>query len=172
MPSTAAAATTKLGTAALRSSLTRYYGDREHFQVLRHINAPDSAISLRLVEWYVTEAARTSPKYDDEERSMTSEYNDNLRVYTRRMFDPFRRNARILLCCDNDVVETTLGQMNFFRWFIERGAWSRLLASRDAVVETFAKRGRAKGSVRQTTAHSALSPPYPELPRTTVLMFD
>jgi hypothetical protein len=43
-----------------------------------------------------------------------------LKAFKKIKFDPFRRRERIDFYYDeNNFVETTIGQLNFFRWFVE-----------------------------------------------------
>jgi hypothetical protein len=45
------------------------------------------------------------------------DYRAQLKSYTKLYFDTFRRHERISFYIDNDkMIETTLGQLNFFRW--------------------------------------------------------
>jgi hypothetical protein len=164
MPSTTAA-TTKLGAAALCTSLLRFYKSPSNFEVLREVNSGESAVSLRLIEWFVTDAVRNSLK----DQSVSSQYSDNLRAYTRRMFDPFRRNARVHVTSGGDSVETTLGQMNFFRWFIESGIWAHVLAHRDTIADTFFRMGRCLRPAKHAPLEQR---DYIEAPSTKVLCFD
>jgi iron uptake system EfeUOB component EfeO/EfeM len=50
-------------------------------------------------------------------------YNDyklKLKAYAKRRFDPFCRWERITVPYDNEkFMETTIGQLNFFKWAIE-----------------------------------------------------
>jgi hypothetical protein len=135
MPSTTAA-TTATGVSALKESLTKFYKDDEyHFNVLRTVTGVyESPISLRLIEWFVTEGLREALP----DHSLSTEYVDNLRIYTRKMFDPFRRSDRIELRLHGGSVETTVGQMNFFRWFIQSGLWERMRTQHRYISEVLA----------------------------------
>jgi hypothetical protein len=43
-----------------------------------------------------------------------------LKAFKKIKFDPFRRRERIKFYYDDQhYVETTIGQLNFFRWFVE-----------------------------------------------------
>ena len=47
-------------------------------------------------------------------------YRNQLKAYSKEKFDPFRRNEHIVFFYDIDKsVETTHGQLNFFRWVIQ-----------------------------------------------------
>lgn len=108
--------------AALNASLCRFYGDPYNADVLEKVVTGTSPItgkcpvSLRLVEWYVN--------YD---KVASKDYHAQLKAYTRRLFDPFRRQARIVV--EGRGFDTTIGQMNFFKWLIEEGHWERILAN-------------------------------------------
>ena len=46
-------------------------------------------------------------------------YKSQLKAYSKKKFDPFCRRDRLLFKIDDDhSVETTIGQLNFFKWAI------------------------------------------------------
>jgi len=136
-------------TKVLTASLTRFYEVPEHADVLHAIATGRSPVSLRLVEWFVTS-----------EREVDLAYHARLRAYTRRLFDPFRRSDRMVLAYADRSFETTLGQMNFFKWLIEDGLWRRLESERAelTVAMLAAPRGRKPGC---SAAHKAPAGPQP-----------
>lgn len=46
-------------------------------------------------------------------------YKSQLRAYSKKLFDPFCRHERTVFKVDDDELETTVGQANFFRWAIQ-----------------------------------------------------
>ena len=49
-----------------------------------------------------------------------SDYKLHLRAYSKRRFDPFCRWERIMMPTGEDTgIQTTIGQLNFFKWAIE-----------------------------------------------------
>lgn len=48
-----------------------------------------------------------------------NEYRGQLKAFTKKYFDSFCRGERIIYENNNNKFETTLGQLNFFRWAIE-----------------------------------------------------
>ena len=48
-------------------------------------------------------------------------YRSQLKAYSKQLFDPFRRRDRIIFYYENDnkSIETTIGQLNFFRWVLQ-----------------------------------------------------
>jgi hypothetical protein len=51
------------------------------------------------------------------------QYKRELKAYSKRLFDPFCRRERIAFQVRGQpkIEETTVGQLNFFRWAIEKG---------------------------------------------------
>jgi hypothetical protein len=89
----------------------------------------DSKISLRIVDWFVTNYAKKYftvyeiPKNNSPEMSrfkVFHEYKLKLKAYSKKNFDPFCRWERIQIPYDDQSsIETTIGQLNFFKWAIE-----------------------------------------------------
>jgi hypothetical protein len=109
-----------------------FYGDKDNIHKMMNIINGESRISLRIVDWFVTNFAKkyytvytiTSTKITGE--SVTSRfkvYNDyklKLKAYSKKRFDPFCRWERISIPYDEEkYMETTIGQLNFFKWAIE-----------------------------------------------------
>lgn len=46
-------------------------------------------------------------------------YQDQLLIFNKRYFDPCRRGQRVFFQVDDVEIETTLAQLNFFRWAIQ-----------------------------------------------------
>jgi hypothetical protein len=89
----------------------------------------ESNISLRIVDWFVTNFAK---KYytvyelpmkegssDTYRFKVYNEYKLKLKAYNKKRFDPFCRWERITIPYENNFIETTIGQLNFFKWALE-----------------------------------------------------
>jgi hypothetical protein len=88
----------------------------------------ESKISLRIVDWFATNYAKkyyTLYSYDDDAGSerrfkVYVDYKLKLKAYSKRRFDPFCRWDRISIPYKNGTfIETTIGQLNFFKWALE-----------------------------------------------------
>lgn len=109
----------------LMLSLSKFYTKAIVAKILPIIEG-ESNISLRLIDWFVT---NYSKKYNT---VITKQHNNNiihfnvylsyrsqLKAYSKQLFDPFRRRDRITFYFDKESsIETTIGQLNFFRWII------------------------------------------------------
>jgi hypothetical protein len=96
-------------------------------RILPIINGED-ILSLRLIDWFVTNYSKkfyTILRFKDTNGSdrrfkVYQDYKLRLKAYSKKRFDPFCRWERINLPYKNDTfIQTTLGQLNFFRWALE-----------------------------------------------------
>lgn len=81
-------------------------------------------VSLRLLDWFVTNYAKkyNTMIYNGKTNPLKIylSYRAQLKAYSKQQFDPFRRRERISFIYDNNKsLETTIGQLNFFRWVID-----------------------------------------------------
>ena len=79
-----------------------------------------SLISLRLIDWFVTNYSKkyfTTYNVSNKRFPVYIEYRLKLKAYKKRRFDPFCRWERINFPYKNDMhILTTIGQLNFFQW--------------------------------------------------------
>ena len=112
--------------------LYEFFRVPDNFAVLRIANSSSPPISLRALSWFVSNGIEDAATREDYER--------NLRKFTRRKFDPFRRCDRKEIELAGETVVTTVGQMNFFKWMIERGLWQFVSQNRAKVSAEVARR--------------------------------
>ena len=98
--------------------LEKFYSNPENLKIIRDILSGESNLSLRLIDWFVTNYAK---KYNvsylsdkDSHVIVYLSYKSHLKAYSKKMFDPFCRSKRIKF----QDIETTVGQLNFFEWAI------------------------------------------------------
>ena len=133
-----------IGKELLLSSLTDFYKKNEQYRkTLKNIiDSKNHQLSLRMIDWLVTHYSKTnniiywiSDKDDKiynnipfdnineynkyKKINLYLDYRAQLKSYTKFNFDSFRRHDRITFILDeiNKItIETTIGQLNFFRW--------------------------------------------------------
>jgi len=119
------------------SWLQEFYSESGHLEKLLPILKGTSPISLRLVDYFVTNYAKkmnTSFPQSGRHFLVYFNYKRELNAYSKRLFDPFCRRERILFQArDVEAFQTTVGQLNFFRWFIEKEILEFLTEHRDIV---------------------------------------
>ena len=112
----------------LLNNLMDFYKDENNLTNMLKIITGESKISLRIVDWFATNYAKKNYTLYSIEESDGSikrikvyfDYKLKLKAYRKRRFDPFCRWDRISIPYKNETcIETTIGQLNFFKWAIE-----------------------------------------------------
>jgi hypothetical protein len=105
-------------------SLQKFYSNRTDLSTLIPLLQGEGDISLRLIDWFVTNYAKkhhVSYVIGGQEFVVYLHYKSQLKAFSKKLFDPFCRRERILFQCGTfDPFETTIGQLNFFRWAFEK----------------------------------------------------
>jgi hypothetical protein len=127
----------------LLKNLMDFYNDRENLHKMMYIINGESKISLRIVDWFVTNYAKKYytiyslqiPNTEDIVRfKVYNDYKLKLKAYSKKRFDPFCRWDRIQIPYDNEkYMETTIGQLNFFKWAIEHNIVDYIKLHYDAI---------------------------------------
>lgn len=106
-------------------SLQNFYINRSDISEILEILEGTSAMSLRLIDWFVTNYAKQhniSYIHKQQDFFVYIDYKNQLKAYSKKLFDPFCRRERILFQMSNiPAFITTVGKLNFFRWAIEKG---------------------------------------------------
>jgi len=107
------------------TNLLAFYKDEAHLNTMLGIITGESNISLRIVDWFVTNYAKkyyTLYEVDHRRFKVYVDYKLKLKAYSKKRFDPFCRWDRITIPYKNSTfIETTIGQLNFFKWTLENG---------------------------------------------------
>ena len=122
----------------LLESLHNFYVKPYNRDKLLHLLNDHESISLRSIDWFITNYSKKNntyyivygdkdglPSFSDIDNKYRNNmnvfhsYKSQLKAYSKKKFDPFCRRDRILFKIDDKYsVETTLGQLNFFKWAI------------------------------------------------------
>ena len=110
----------------LLHKLMKFYDDNSHLQKMLNIINGTSKVSLRIVDWFSTNFSKKSfTMYETHNNPRFKVYEDyklKLKAYSKKRFDPFCRWDRIQIPIEHGseyCFETTIGQLNFFKWAIE-----------------------------------------------------
>ena len=109
----------------LLNNLMDFYKNENILTKMLKIITGESKISLRIVDWFATNFAKkyyTLYTITDSNRrfKVYFDYKLKLKAYSKKRFDPFCRWDRISIPYkDETSIETTIGQLNFFKWAIE-----------------------------------------------------
>ena len=109
----------------LLNKLLEYYNKNNNLNFMLNIINGSSNISLRIVDWFVTNYCKknyTVININNNRIKIYDDYKLKLKAYSKKRFDPFCRWERITIPINSDThVQTTIGQLNFFKWALESG---------------------------------------------------
>jgi len=114
----------------LMHSVTQFFKVKKNIEVMLPIIQGKSVISLRVIDWFVTNYSKKNNIYynlkgkDGNIRPffVYLDYKQQLKGFSKKKFDPFCRRERIeFIDHTNNKIETTVGQLNFFKWAIQKG---------------------------------------------------
>ena len=113
---------------------SHYKDNYKYTEILKAVIEQKSIISLRMLDWFVTNYAKRNNVYytlGDTLFNVHFNYKNQLKAFSKKWFDPFCRRQRIYLYIKDDtlikwsdtiddntemtVIVTTIGQMNFFK---------------------------------------------------------
>lgn len=119
------------------NSLQRFYANRADITEIVSMLQGTSDISLRVIDWFVTNYAKThSTAYilNGQEFLVYRDYKSQLKAYSKKLFDPFCRRERIYFQVPNHPsFLTTVAKLNFFRWAIEKDILNYIKLNQEAV---------------------------------------
>jgi hypothetical protein len=104
----------------------KFYDEDNNLEKMLKIIHGESPISLRIIDWFATNYAKkffTVYEVGANRRfKVYVDYKLKLKAYSKRRFDPFCRWDRITIPYGNGTfIQTTIGQLNFFKWALENG---------------------------------------------------
>lgn len=121
----------------LLNKLMDFYKNESHMANMLKIITGESKISLRIVDWFATNYAKenfTLYNIDNKRFKVYVDYKLKLKAYSKRRFDPFCRWERISIPYKNGTcIETTIGQLNFFKWTLENDVIKYIENNYDAI---------------------------------------
>lgn len=108
----------------LMGSLTEFYKDQAHIDEIKSIVDQTSILSLRILDWFITNFAKKYRtviiKTTGERMDVYLNYKLMLKSFSKSAFDPFSRKNKIAFYyTDDEYIETSCGQLCFFKWCFE-----------------------------------------------------
>ena len=151
--------------------LKRYYGKNENLNKLLPILLEKTNISLRILDHFITNYAKNKKVvyYLDSNNNIINNlkdrkfaqsfivylhYKSQLKSFKKDRFDPFRRGDRISFCYDitsDNYIETTVGQLNFFKWAIDNKVLDYVIEHLEEIEDDMNKFTNRSGRRRRNT---------------------
>jgi hypothetical protein len=137
----------------LLKHLMKFYNEEDNLErivfILKGEKDSDSVLSIRLIDWFVGNYSKQYfivytfklPNGSIKRFKVYNDYKLKLKAYSKKRFDPFCRYERINLHYkDNIYIETTIGQLNFFKWAFENKIIEYIKEHREAIEADMNKR--------------------------------
>ena len=128
----------------LLNNLMKFYEKNNNLEKILPIINGESEVSLRLIDWFVTNFAKknfTVYKKGNERFKVYIDYKLKLKAYSKKRFDPFCRWDRINIPYEDETfIQTTIGQLNFFRWALENNILDYIKKNMKNIVDDMNKR--------------------------------
>lgn len=107
----------------LKENLLHFF-NKKRLDIVADVLEKKTKYSLRIVEWFISNYSKknnTTIQVKGKPFNVYSSYkNGQLKSFSKKQFDLFRRGKRFVINIDKDrCIETTVAQLNFFRWAIE-----------------------------------------------------
>jgi len=112
----------------LLNKLLEFYNKDNNLKKILNIINGESSVSLRLIDWFATNYSKKFFTVYNLKRTdgtpyrfkVYIDYKLKLKAYSKKRFDPFCRWERITIPYEDDkYIQTTIGQLNFFKWILE-----------------------------------------------------
>jgi hypothetical protein len=120
----------------LIKSFENFYETLNHVKEFISIINSESKISIRLIDYFVTKFSKknkSSYKINETVFNVYQSYKQQLKTFQKKNFDPFARGIRIPYFVGNSWIITTIGQLNFFKWFISKNILDYVIKNKEFI---------------------------------------
>lgn len=127
----------------------------------------NNGLSLRVIDWLVTNYSKTTSIVIEDNgvpRDLYRDYHKYLSAYNKKNMDPFARRKKIsVVIFGNKTRRSTVGQLNFFRWFLGNNLVGYLETNKETIeghmkdAEQRSKLGKTKTTRKVQTKGSVNS---------------
>ncbi len=130
-------------------SLEKFYEEDQNLNLFIPIINSESRVSIRLIDHFVTKYSKNNKinyklKENDVEQTFNvhTSYKQQLKAFQKKHFDPFSRGDRIPYFMGDNCVITTIGQLNFFKWFISKKVYDYIKVNQDIIEADMNKKNK------------------------------
>jgi len=143
-------------TTLLLNSLQMFYlNNRDYLELINEIITNKKKIKLAMIDYVVTIYSKRNKSFielPNDRYFINDEYKNQLKSYTKRHFDPFKRHKKISFQYDDIEFQTTVGQLNFLKWAIKNQVIQYIednFITIDDAMSTHLEEKKAKGEAKK-----------------------
>jgi hypothetical protein len=145
----------------LMKSLTEFYTNELYIEQIKNIIDQNSVVSLRILDWFITNYSKKHRTIIFSKKGSFDVYQNyklQLKSFSKRQFDPFcRKNKIIFYYNENDYIETSCGQLCFFRWCFENDILSFVKNNLSIIEQDMKNSLKIKKANKETSSKSSES---------------
>lgn len=111
--------------ASMMQSINKFFDNKVYFTLMNNIINHQDEISLRLLEFMFTKYSKRQQVVliiNNDPIFLCDLYADGLESYGKARYDCFKRHERVIFTKHGIDLETTVGQLQFFKHIIPTGA--------------------------------------------------
>ena len=127
-------------------SLEKFYEDPININYFIPIINSESKISIRLIDYFITKYSKNNKiNYKlngDQVFNVHTSYKQQLKAFQKKHFDPFSRGDRIPYFMNESCIITTIGQLNFFRWFLSKKVYDYIKNNQNVIENDMNKKNK------------------------------
>jgi hypothetical protein len=128
-----------------------FYNNNENAVKFINLVSGESQVSIRLIDHFVTKYSKYNKcnfkLIDNEKENVINiyyDYKNQLKHYQKTHFDPFSRGDRIPFFMKDTCIITTIGQLNFFKWFISKKIYDYVLDNKEEIFNDMNKKYKSE----------------------------
>jgi peptide subunit release factor 1 (eRF1) len=148
-------------------SLEKFYEDIKNINLFIPIISSESNISIRLIDHFVTKYSKNNKVtfkikegHVESQFNVHTSYKQQLKAFQKKHFDPFSRGDRIPYFMDDTCIITTIGQLNFFKWFISKNIYDYIKDHQDDIEQDMNKKNRIEKKKEKKETKKKIKKPY------------
>tara|TARA_B100000953_G_C17919816_1_gene390401 strand:+ start:370 stop:819 length:450 start_codon:yes stop_codon:yes gene_type:complete len=100
-------------------------------------------LKIIIIEYFITNYSKKHQiiikRSNNDFFYINDEYKNQLKSFNKKFFDPYKRNNKFELEHNKQIIITTVGQMNFFKWAIENQIINYIEEHYKEIVEDYSK---------------------------------
>jgi hypothetical protein len=132
----------------LLKSIENFYNTLKYVNEFISIINSNSNISIRLIDYFVTKYSKKNKIIyninNETAFNIHQSYKQQLKTYQKKNFDPFARGLRIPYFIGDVWIITTIGQLNFFKWFISKNILDYIIINKNIIEQDMNKNKKFK----------------------------
>jgi hypothetical protein len=147
---------------SILKSLENFYENKNNVdKIIPIIKSQDNKesnntkLSIRLIDHFITKFSKNNKiVYKLEENNISylfniyTSYKQQLKLYQKKHFDPFSRGDRIPFFIGDTCIITTIGQINFFKWFITKKIYDYIINNTSVIENDMNKKYKTINKIK------------------------